>query len=136
MYYPTRHCTPSSRISFFMCLYLFYFILHCLLLQYQFHSAINKHIDVSFSFLHAPVHLIALHNTSAKTCTRVSTVSSFKHAALQGVHAEPAEDSTFFAYFVCETACACVRLRILSPLESIEGLRPRLREAESGPIIY
>ena len=34
----------------------------CLLLQYQFHSKINKHMVVacSFSFLHAPVHLLAM----------------------------------------------------------------------------
>ena len=51
MYYPTRH---SSSTSFFM------FSLRSFLLPYQFHSTINKHIDDSSSFLHAPAHLLAV----------------------------------------------------------------------------
>ena len=84
----------------------FHGLLRSLLLQYQFHITINKHIIyVSFSYLHAPVHLLAVRkHAHGYPLGKCNTFPSFKHAALQGGHAEHAEDSALFACFGCEIA--------------------------------
>ena len=87
---------PYQVVPHFSC---FFFYL------YQFHSTINKHISVSFSFLYAPVHLLAgCKHVCRYPLGMCNTFSSFKYAALHGMRAEPAEDSTLFACFACETA--------------------------------
>ena len=110
-----------------------FFFVRCLLLQYQFYSIINKHIDVSFSFLHAPVHLLAVRkHVRGYPLGTCNTFSSFKLDALQGVRSEPAEDM-LTAHFSPVLYVKLLELEFVFrflPQESIEGLRAWPREAK------